>query len=144
MIMLFSAILSAVLFFSECVGTVTAVRERVLTALDGCVLKSAIASYDSLDDGADLMSGSPEERFEVLLSRQFSSLSREGGNFVCRAEGGEVLYSFTQPVIACSGDRRLRVSASFDITFPVCFAGEKLTDLTVTVSVSSSYDPKYR
>lgn len=134
-------IFSAVLFYANCMTIIQTTRANTQRVLDSFVMKNSIEIYESIKQGHDFTKEFDENLF-VLETNSELSLDLSSGYMYNRGDEGEVVYKITRPTVTYKVDKALKLKADYVLMLPVMFAGERLFDLNIPLSVTSNFTLK--
>lgn len=142
MILILCMILS---IFIEFVATVNVIRiseRNARIVLDSFVMENSIEIYDSIKTGTDFTEVVDVEQYISKYS-EYNSLDINGNMLYCVGDEGEELYRQTIPTVRLIEENRLKIIAEYTITVPLYFAGHQVTEVTVPITVTSKFNPKF-
>ena len=128
-------IFSAILFYASCMTIIQTTRDNTELVLESFIMKNSVLIYDSIKQGHDLT-----EFFDFYISEISSrfSLDIQGDTLYNYSEEGEIIYKMTNPYVTYKVDKALKLKASYTVVIPVHFAGKRLFDLHVPLTVTRS------
>ncbi len=142
MILILCMILS---IFIEFVATVNVIRiseRNARIVLDSFVMENSIEIYDSIKTGTDFTEVVDVEQYISKYS-EYNSLDFNENMLYCVGDDGEELYRQTIPTVRLIEENRLKIIAEYTITVPLYFAGRQVTEVTVPITVTSKFNPKF-
>lgn len=142
MILILCMILS---IFIEFVATVNVIRiseRNARIVLDNFVMENSIEIYDSIKTGTDFTEVVDVEQYISKYS-EYNSLDFNGNMLYCVGDDGEELYRQTIPTVRLIEENRLKIIAEYTITVPLYFASQQVTEVTVPITVTSKFNPKF-
>ena len=142
MILILCMILS---IFIEFVATVNVKRiseRNARIVLDSFVMENSIEIYDSIKTGTDFTEVVDVEQYISKYS-EYNSLDFNGNMLYCCGDDGEELYRQTIPTVQLIEENRLKIIAEYTITVPLYFAGQQVTEVTVPITATSKFNPKF-
>ena len=142
MILILCMILS---IFIEFVATVNVIRiseRNARIVLDSFVMENSIEIYDSIKTGTDFTEVVDVEQYISKYS-EYNSLDFNENMLYCCGDDGEELYWQTIPTVRLIEENRLKIIAEYTITVPLYFAGQQVTEVTVPITVTSKFNPKF-
>lgn len=142
MVVILCMLLSVFVSFASAVNVIRQTERNARVVLDNFVMTNSIAIYDSIKNGNDSTNTLNGSEYIHAFS-SFNSLDLSGGLLYRYDEDGSELYRTTQPVISFVQDKHLKVKAEFEITVPLYFAGIRVTEATVPITVISRLDEKF-
>ena len=142
LVLVCSMILSVFIMFVNAVNVVRTVRMNTITVLDSHVVRRSIDIYSSIKQGHDRTSSLEEDEYiEALMS--FCTFERRGNDLYNYDEDGNEQYHISAPILGYTKDDCLKVSASYEVSVPIYFAGVKITDAVVPVTVESRLSERW-
>jgi hypothetical protein len=130
-------IFSAVLFYAQCMTIIQTTRDNTELVLESFIMKNSVEIYDSIKQGHDLTEYFDEDFYISEISSRFS-LDIRGNTLYNYSEEGEIIYKMTNPYVTYKVDKALKLKASYTVVIPVHFAGKRLFDLHVPLTVTRS------
>ena len=130
-------IFSAVLFYAQCMTIIQTTRDNTELVLESFIMKNSVEIYDSIKQGHDLTEYFDEDFYVSEISSRFS-LDIQGDTLYNYSEEGEIIYKMTNPYVTYKVDKALKLKASYTVVIPVHFAGKRLFDLHVPLTVTRS------
>lgn len=138
-----AAVLSAVLFYAEAMSAAGRARAGMRRALDGFVTENGIEIYRSVRDGHDFTEAFDGSAFAARVAGELGLV--RSGDLLCAEDGeGRRVYSLTVPRVSFARANALRLRAECRMMMPVKFAGGKLPDIVIPLSVSGALVGKER
>ena len=136
-ILVIAMILSAVLFYAQCMTILQTTRDNTELVLESFIIQNSILIYDSIKQGHDLTEYFDENDYLSEISSRFS-LDLQGSALYSYGEEGELIYAMTNPYVTYKVDKALKLKASYTVMIPVTFAGKRLFFLRVPMTVTRS------
>ena len=130
-------ILSSVFFYAECITIIQNTRDMTEEVLESFIIENAVLIYDSIKQGHDLTEQLSKNFLGSEISSRFS-LDIQGDTLYSYGEEGEMIYKMTNPYVTYKVDKALKLKASYTVIIPVDFAGRRLFDLHVPLTVTRS------
>ncbi len=130
-------ILSAVLFYANCMTIIQTTRADTERVLESFIMKNSIEIYNSIKQGHDFTEDF-DENFYISQTSSELSLDYSKNRLYNFGEDGEIVYSMTNPNVTYKVDKALKLKASYTVRIPVIFAGKKLFELEVPITVTKS------
>ena len=130
-------IFSAVLFYASCMTIIQTTRDNTELVLESFIMKNSVLIYDSIKQGHDLTEFFDEKDYISEISSRFS-LDIQGNTLYSYGEEGDIIYKMTNPYVTYKVDKALKLKASYTVVIPVHFAGKRLFDLHVPLTVTRS------
>lgn len=134
-------ILSIILTYASMMIQIQTAESNTQRVLDSYVTLNSIEIYDSLKNGHDTTTTLDGNIFISTLSDELS-LTLEDSVLYFRTAEGKELYKITNPSVAFEVQNRLKLQATYNIIFPVTFAGQTITNLLIPQKVVSYYNLK--
>ena len=135
-------LLSVFITFAAAVNLIRIVKNNSLTVLDSFVIQNSIQIYDSLKNGTDLTESIDTDSYVTMLC-EYSTLDNRGSIIYSYDETGNVKYRLTSPRLDFSSENRLKITAGYTVYMPLYFAGIKVTEVEVPITVESKYNDKF-
>ena len=130
-------IFSAVFFYAQCMTIIQTTRDNTELVLESFIMDNSVLIYDSIKQGHDLTEYFDENQYISEISSRFS-LDIHGNSLYNYDEEGELIYAMTNPYVTYKVDKALKLKASYTVMIPVRFAGKRLFDLHVPLTVTRS------
>ena len=130
-------ILAAVLFYANTMTIIQATKANTERVLDSFVMKNSIEIYQSIKQGHDFTEKFDKNYYISQTSSELS-LDKSSNTLYSIGEDGKTIYSMTNPNVTYKVDNALKLKASYNLMIPVEFAGKKLFDLVIPLTVTSS------
>ena len=134
-------ILSAVLFYAQCMTIIQTTRDNSELVLESFIMKNSVLIYDSTKQGHDLTEYFDENDYISEISSRFSLDIQENALY-SYGENGEMIYAMTNPYVTYKVDNALKLKVSYTVMIPVEFAGKRLFDLQIPLTVTRSFTLK--
>ncbi len=128
-------ILSAVLFYAQCMTIIQTTRADTERVLESFIMKNSIDIYNSIKQGHDFTEDFDENYY---ISETSSELSLDISNNRLYNYGadGEIVYSMTNPNVTYKVDKALKLKVSYTVMIPVIFAGKNIFELEIPITVT--------
>lgn len=130
-------ILSAVLFYAQCMTIIQTTRADTERVLESFIMKNSIDIYNSIKQGHDFTEDF-DENFYISQTSSELSLDSSKNRLYNYGADGEIVYSMTNPNVTYNVDKALKLKASYTVMIPVIFAGEHIFDLEIPITVTRS------
>ena len=130
-------ILSAVLFYAQCMTIIQTTRADTERVLESFIMKNSIDIYNSIKQGHDFTEDFDKDFYISKTSSELSLDSSKNRLYNYGADG-EIVYSMTSPYVTYKVDKALNLKASYTVMIPVIFAGEHIFDLEIPITVTRS------
>ena len=136
-ILVIAMILSAVLFYAECMTIIQTTVENTERILESFIMKNSIEIYQSIKQGHDFTEDFDENYYISSTSSELS-LDYGSGYLYNYGTDGEVVYKMTNPQVSYKVDKSLKLKAEYELMIPVVFAGDEIFDLVIPLTVTRS------
>ena len=130
-------ILSAVLFYAQCMTIIQTTRADTERVLESFIMKNSIDIYNSIKQGHDFTEDFDENYYISQTSSELSLDSSKNRLYNYGADG-EIVYAMTNPNVTYKVDNALKLKVNYTVMIPVIFAGEHIFDLVIPVTVTRS------
>ena len=130
-------ILSAVLFYAQCMTIIQTTRADTERVLESFIMKNSIDIYNSIKQGHDFTEDF-DENFYISQTSSELSLDSSKNRLYNYGADGEIVYSMTNPNVTYKVAKALKLKASYTVMIPVIFAGEHIFDLEIPITVTRS------
>lgn len=130
-------ILSAVLFYAQCMTIIQTTRADTERVLESFIMKNSIDIYNSIKQGHDFTEDF-DENFYISQTSSELSLDSSKKRLYNYGADGEIVYVMTSPHVTYKIDKVLKLKASYTVMIPVIFAGEHIFDLEIPITVTRS------
>lgn len=130
-------IFSVVLFYAQCMTIIQTTRSDTERVLESFIMKNSIEIYQSIKQGHDFTEDF-DEKFYISETSSELSLDKSSGYLYNYGEDGTIVYRMTNPNVTCKVDRSLKLRAEYELMIPVVFAGERIFDLKIPLTVTRS------
>ena len=130
-------ILSAVLFYAQCMTIIQTTRADTERVLESFIMKNSIDIYNSIKQGHDFTEDF-DENFYISQTSSELSLDSSKNRLYNYGAHGEIVYSMTNPNVTYKVDKALKLKVSYTVMIPVIFAGEHIFDLEIPITVTRS------
>ena len=142
MIVVLCSILSVLITYVLAVNVIKINKLNARIVLDNFVMQNSIEIYDSIKNGNDFTEAvDTDEYIDSLCS--YNSLDFRGNMLYCVGENGKQKYRMTIPNLSLTEGNRLKIAAKYEITVPLYFAGIKVHNVTVPITVESKFKDKF-
>jgi len=132
-------IFSAVLTYASLMSAVRMARDTTQLTLDSFVIENAVGIYDSIKNGSNEVTLSQyDQAFTDRLTQEFSVVKSGSSLYNMGADGG-IVYAYKGPLTHTLNGDVLELKTTFELTLPVAFAGQKVTDLRIPLEARSLY-----
>ena len=142
MIIILCMLLSVFITFAATVNLIRIVKNNSLSVLDSFVIQNSIEIYNSLKNGTDLTESIDTDSYVTMLC-EYSTLDNRGNMIYSYDETGNVKYRLTSPRLNFASENRLKITAGYTVYVPLYFAGIKVTEVEVPITVESKYNDKF-
>ena len=130
-------ILSAVLFYAQCMTIIQTTRADTERVLESFIMKNSIDIYNSIKQGHDFTENF-DENFYISETSSVLSLDSIKNYLYNYGADGEIVYAMTNPNVTYKVDNALKLKVNYTVMIPVIFAGEHIFDLVIPVTVTRS------
>ncbi len=135
-------ILSVFVTFASAVNIIRQMERNSRVVLDSYVMTNSIAIYDAIKQGDDYTGALDADGYISELS-SFNSLDFRKNLLYCCDENGAEQYRLTKPTLSFVQDHHLKIQVKYNILIPLYFAGVKVTEVNVPITVVSRFDEKF-
>lgn len=135
-------LISVFVTFASAVNIVKQTERNSRVVLDSFVMKNSIVIYNSIKQGNDITSALNTAEYISDFSA-FNSLDFRGSMLYCCDEDGTEQYWLTKPIVSFIQEKHLKIQAQYTITIPLYFAGLKVSEAVVPMTVVSRFDEKF-
>ena len=135
-------VFSVVFLYTSIMTIVQASRDQTRRVLDDFVMHNSIGIFDHLKNGDDLSEDLDTLFYRSEICSAFS-LDISGDSLYAVSDQGSVEYVISHPQVDYEVQNTLQLRASYDLTIPIRFAGNRLFDLKIPIVVKSYYVLKY-
>lgn len=135
-------LISIFVTFVSAVNIIRQTERNSRVVLDSYVMTNSIAIYDAIKQGGDYTGALDADEYISEFSF-FNSLDFRGNLMYYSDENGNDLYRLTKPTISFVKDHHLKIQVKYTITIPMYFAGVKVTEVSVPITVLSRFDEKF-
>lgn len=134
-------ILSLVFLYASLLSMISSTKSNTERVLDSFVAENATYIYSSIKNGNDFTAGIDENYF---ISKTSSELSLDffGGMLYSRDEQGGYHFRMTNPQTRFTVSNTLNLTTTYDLLFPIHFAGKRVMELRIPIQVKASYNLK--
>ena len=142
MILVLCMLIAVCLTFVTTVNTIRVVERNARIVLDSFVMENSIIIYDSIKNGHDFTEAVDVSRFQAKLA-DYNDLTKSGRYYYHYDPDGDLDYRITTPYLSMTQTNSLKIAANYTITIPIYFAGVKVTQVSVPVTVESKWTDKF-
>lgn len=135
-------LISIFVTFASTVNIVRQTERNSRVVLDSFVMKNSIVIYNSIKQGNDVTASLNRNEYISDFS-SFNSLDLRGSMLYCYDEDGNEQYRLTKPTVTFIQDKHLKVQVQYTIRIPMYFAGIKVSEAVIPVTVVSRFDEKF-
>lgn len=141
-VVIFCMLISIFVTFASAVNIVRQTERNSRVVLDSFVMKNSIVIYNSIKQGNDITA--PLNRNEYISEfSSFNSLDIRGNMLYSYNEDGNEQYRLTKPTISFVQDNHLKIQVQYTIKIPLYFAGIKVSEAVIPITVVSRFDEKF-
>lgn len=141
-IIILCMLLSVFISFVSAVSIIRQVERNARVVLDSYVTQSSIEIYNSIKNGSDYTELLNNAGYISEFS-SFNSLDFYRNMLYSYDEDGNEQYRLTLPTLSFIRDKQLKIAVNYDITIPLYFAGIRVTEATVPITVVSRLNEKF-
>ena len=142
MILILCMLIAVCLTFVTTVNTIRVVERNARIVLDSFVMENSIIIYDSIKNGHDFTEAVDVSQFRANLA-EYNNLRKTGAYYYHYYPDGDLDYRITTPVLSMTQTNSLKIAANYTITIPIYFAGVKVTQVSIPVTVESKWTDKF-
>lgn len=142
MILILCLLIAVCLTFATTVNTIRVVERNVRIVLDSFVMENSIIIYDSIKNGHDFTEAVDVSQFRIKLA-DYNDLTQSGQYYCHYDPDGNLDYRITASVLSMTQTNSLKIAANYTITIPLYFAGVKVTQVSIPVTVESKWTDKF-
>ncbi len=135
-------LLSVFVSFASAVNIVKQTERNSRVVLDSFVMQNAIDIYDSIKKGKDTITVIDADEY-ISEFCSFNSLDLRGNSLYCCDKDGNEQYRLTKPVLTFITEGELKLQADYTVIIPMYFAGLKVSEARVPMTVVSRLDNKF-
>ena len=142
MILILCMLIAVCLTFVTTVNTIRVVERNARIVLDSFVMENSIIIYDSIKNGHDFTEAVDVSQFRIKLA-DYNDLTKSGRYYYHYDTDGHLDYHITTPVLSMTQTNSLKIAANYTIAIPIYFAGVKVTQVSIPVTVESKWTDKF-
>lgn len=142
MILILCMLIAVCLTFVTTVNTIRVVERNVRIVLDSFVMENSIIIYDSIKNGHDFTEAVDVSQFRIKLA-EYNDLAQSGRYYYHYDTDGHLDYQISAPYLSMTQTNSLKIAANYTITIPLYFAGVKVTQVSIPVTVESKWTDKF-
>mgnify|MGYP001087144022 CR=1 FL=1 len=135
-------LISIFVTFASAVNIVRQTERNSRVVLDSFVMKNSIIIYNSIKQGNDVTASLNRNEYISDFS-SFNSLDLRGNMLYYYDEDGKEQYRLTKPTISFVQDNHLKIQVQYTIRIPLYFAGIKVSEAVIPMTVVSRFDEKF-
>lgn len=135
-------LISIFVTFASAVNIVRQTERNSRVVLDSFVMKNSITIYNSIKQGNDVTASLNRNEYISDFS-SFNSLDLRGNMLYYYDEDGNEQYRLTKPTISFVQDNHLKIQVQYTIRIPLYFAGIKVSEAVIPMTVVSRFDEKF-
>lgn len=140
-VLVLSMLFTLVLSYATTMVLVQTAQDNTQRVLDTYVTNNSRIIFDALKNHRDTTT-SLNQGFFIAALKDELALEYTGGVMYYKTLSGETLYRTTNPRISFEIANRLKLQATYNIIFPITFAGEQLGTLQLPQKVVAYYNLK--
>ena len=141
-LIIFCMLLSVFIQFFSVVNVIRMTEKNARIVLDSFVMENSIEIYDSIKNGTNYLEVIDQDEYINKLC-EYNCLDFQENMLYCKGEDGTENYKMTKPILQPTEENKLKISATYTITVPMYFCGERVTEVTVPITVTSKFNPKF-
>lgn len=140
-VLIIAMLLSLVFMYASIMSVVSSTKSNTERVLDSFVIENATYIYNSIKNGNDFTSGINANYYISKTSSELS-LDISGGMLYNRDEQGGYNFRMTNPQTFFTVSNTLNLTTTYDLLFPINFAGKRVMELRIPIKVKASYNLK--
>jgi len=140
-VVVIAMLLSLVFMYASLMSIISSTRSNTERVLDSFVMENATYIYNSIKNGHNF-TGSIDAYYYISKTSSELSLDFSGGMLYNRTEQGGFNFRMTNPQTFFTVSNTLNLTTTYDLLFPIKFAGRTVSELRVPVTVKVSYNLK--
>ena len=141
-IIILCMLLSIFIQFFSVVNVIRMTERNARIVLDSFVMENSIEIYDSIKNGTNYLEVIDQDEYVSKLC-EYNCLDFQENMLYCKAEDGTENYRMTKPILQPTEENKLKISATYQISVPMYFCGARVTEVTVPITVTSKFNPKF-
>lgn len=141
MVLILSMVLSLVLSYASIMSAITQTKDSVERLLDSFVVKNSTQIYNSIKNGNDFTNYLSQYDFKNRFSLD-NTLETDGNFFYNIDSDGNTVYKMSSPTVGYTIKNSLNLYCTYNIYFPIKFAGKHFTNLIIPIRVDTSFNLK--
>ena len=141
-LIIFCMLLSVFIQFFSVVNVIRMTERNTRIVLDSFVMENSIEIYDSIKNGTNYLEVIDQDEYINKLC-EYNCLDFQENMLYCKGEDGTENYKMTKPILQPTEENKLKISATYSIIVPMYFCGEIVTEVTVPITVTSKFNPKF-
>lgn len=140
-VLIIAMLLSLVFMYANLMSVISSTKSNTERVLDSFVMENATYIYNSIKNGNDFTARINENYY---IAKTFSELSLDfsGVMLYSRDEQGGYNFRMTNPQTFFTVGNTLNLTTTYDLLFPIYFAGRQVMELRVPIRVKASYNLK--
>ena len=142
MILILCMLIAVCLTFVTTVNTIRVVERNARIVLDSFVMENSLIIYDSIKNGHDFTEAVDVSQYRSKLAA-YSDMVKSGSYYYHYDADGDLDYRISTPYLSMTQTNSLKIAASYTITIPLYFAGVKVTQVSIPVTVESKWTDKF-
>lgn len=140
-VLIIAMLLSLVFMYANLMSVISSTKSNTERVLDSFVIENATYIYNSVKNGNDFTAGINENYYISKTSSELS-LDFSGGMLYSKDEQGGYNFRMTNPQTRFTVGYTLNLTTTYDLLFPINFAGRRVMELRVPIRVKASYNLK--
>lgn len=134
-------LLSLVFLYASLMSMISSTKSNTERVLDSFVAENATYIYSSIKNGNDFTAGI-DAYYYIFKTSSELSLDFSGGMLYSRDKQGGYHFRMTNPQTRFTVSNTLDLTTTYDLLFPIRFAGKQVMELRVPIQVKASYNLK--
>lgn len=140
-VLIIAMLLSLVFMYASIMSVVSSTKSNTERVLDSFVIENATYIYNSIKNGNDFTT-SIDANYYIFKTSSELSLDISGGMLYNRDEQGGYNFRMTNPQTFFTVSNTLNLTTTYDLLFPINFAGKRVMELRIPIKVKASYNLK--
>jgi hypothetical protein len=140
-VLIIAMLLSLVFMYANLMSVISSTKSNTERVLDSFVIENATYFYNSIKNGNDF-TASINANYYISKTSSELSLDISGGILYNRDEQGGYNFRMTNPQTYFTVSNTLNLTTTYDLLFPINFAGKRVMELRIPIRVKASYNLK--
>ena len=142
MILILCMLIAVCLTFVSTVNTIRVAERNTRIVLDSFVMENSILIYDSIKNGNDFTEAVDIGTYHSQLA-DYNGLTNAGIYMYHFCEDGSWDYRISRPTLSMTETNSLKIAAKYRIVIPIYFAGKKISNVTIPMTVETKWTDKF-